>query len=114
MCRDDGPGRIVGSKCGLGAWSLASQYFDGSILTGTPELAFASRPDGRYEIECDAVRGMYYRAESSTDMENYTPIEAEIRVGDASFQSLIDPSTIDSVTFFRITRLTTPTSGDEG
>lgn len=109
---DDGPGRVVGSKCGLGAWALANQYFDGSILTGTPELSFARRPDGRYQIECDAVRGMYYRAESSTDMQNYTPIEAEIRVGDASFQSLIDPSTTGSVTFFRITRLTMPTTGD--
>lgn len=35
---DDGPGRIVGSQCGIAAYDLAIKYFYGSILTECPEL----------------------------------------------------------------------------
>lgn len=105
---DDGPGRIIGSQCGIGAWALASQYYDGSILNGVPEMTLRSQANGLYEIQCDAVRGMYYQAEVSDDLNNFVPMEAEIRVGDAHFQTLIDPTTIESAKFYRITRLTTP------
>lgn len=105
---DDGPGRIIGSRCGLAAWSLASKYYDGTVLSEPGEIAHKQLPDGRIEIETDAIRGMYYRVESSTDLENFTPMESEVRVGDAQYETIIDPATITDAKFFRITRLSNP------
>ena len=36
---DDGPGRVMGSQCGINSWNLAIKYFDGSI----EDEPFASR-----------------------------------------------------------------------
>ncbi|MDF1788684.1 MAG: vanadium-dependent haloperoxidase [Verrucomicrobiales bacterium] len=105
---DDGPGRIIGSKCGLAAWALASRYFDATIIAKEHNITAVHLSDGRYKVFCDATRGMFYRLESSIDLLNYTPVGPEVRAGYAQFESLIDVSTIETGKFFRITRLTTP------
>jgi len=53
------------------------------------------------------VRGMFYRLESSTDLLNFTPLMPEERVGDATFETVVNP-VINNALFLRVTRFTEP------
>lgn len=65
---DDGPGRIIGSQCGIAAWDLARKYYDGSITRILPRVSIAS------ELQWTAVRGLVYKVQSSAglDHESFT------------------------------------------
>jgi hypothetical protein len=65
---DDLTGRRVGSQCGKGAWSLASQYFDGSIANSPYAVTIRQLNASQCELTCETVRGFYYKLQSTTDL----------------------------------------------
>jgi len=65
---DDLPGRVIGAQCGRGAWALARQYFDGSIVASPAVLSIRSVDDGRCEIRCQTLRGFYYTLQFTTQL----------------------------------------------
>lgn len=82
---DDFPGRIMGSKCGKKAISLALDYYDGTIvnkaLDRIENLRIAALPDGSCRVTFDSVRGFEYQLLYSSSLNNFTshldPIVAE-------------------------------------
>ncbi len=106
---DDGPGRIVGSKCGIAAWELAKKYYDGSILKEPLHLSYTILGDGRYRLKSPAIRGMFYVLESSTDLIHFSPVagHAVERIGDPTVESIVEPVVEDAL-FYRFTRLSNP------
>ncbi|MGJ8652300.1 MAG: LamG-like jellyroll fold domain-containing protein [Opitutaceae bacterium] len=76
---DDGPGRIIGSTCGINAWELGVQYFDGSILDTPPHLRINSITSSDLKLEWDQVRGMYYELRESSNLSSFTPVSVPER-----------------------------------
>jgi hypothetical protein len=105
---DDGPGRIVGSQCGIGAWDLAEKYFDGSILNEPIEVAIA--PDGMdgLNIRWDARRGMFYELQSSSAVDGVYTGTGVVRAGDATLNSPVTPGAPEAARFYRVRRSATP------
>lgn len=73
---DDGPGRRIGSACGIEAWDLAVKYYDGSILSEPFRATIAHAGPGSFRLNWTAERGLYYQVQQ--------------RVG-AGFSDLGDP-----------------------
>lgn len=67
---DDFPGRIAGSQCGLGAWALARQYFDGSILSNTVNVALTPSNPGQLELRYSTLRGFHYKLQTAPDLQS--------------------------------------------
>jgi hypothetical protein len=65
---DDFTGRITGSQCGQGVWSLARQYFDGSVLQTATTLAIRSLDAALCEVRCGTLRGFFYKLQSTPDL----------------------------------------------
>lgn len=65
---DDLTGRRIGSQCGIRAWSLASQYFDGSIANSPYAVTIRQVNTTQCELTCETVRGFYYKLQSTTDL----------------------------------------------
>jgi hypothetical protein len=65
---DDLTGRRVGSQCGTAAWSLARQYFDGSIAQAPFGVTIRQVNATQCELKCETVRGLYYKLQSTTDL----------------------------------------------
>ena len=90
---DDGPGRIVGSACGIGAWNLAVKYFDGSILDQPilTELVPVPAGGGDVYFQWRQYRGMFYKIQTSPDLGSFTDMAPFVRAGDDKAR-LIVPS----------------------
>ncbi|MBL6763858.1 MAG: vanadium-dependent haloperoxidase [Verrucomicrobiae bacterium] len=71
---DDGPGRIMGSQCGIGAWDLAKKYFDGSILSEQPTVALEVTDQINCRLRWAARRGFRYSVESSGNVTGFGPL----------------------------------------
>ena len=69
---DDGPGRIVGSECGIGAWKLGIKYFDGSILEERPRLTVTPLPGSQFRLDWTQHRGLFYKVRRSGDLQGFT------------------------------------------
>ncbi|MDP7106947.1 MAG: vanadium-dependent haloperoxidase, partial [Roseibacillus sp.] len=69
---DDGPGRIVGSECGIAAWKLGIKYFDGSILEERPRLTVTPLPGSRVRLDWTQHRGLFYKVRRSSDLQGFT------------------------------------------
>jgi hypothetical protein len=67
---DDGPGRIIGSIAGITAWDLAVKYFDGSILEEAIIPAVHPVGGGEIRLSWSATRGLYYKVQSTDDLES--------------------------------------------
>jgi hypothetical protein len=65
---DDLAGRRVGSRCGLGVWNLARQYFDGSITEAPFAVNIRHVDPGQVELHCETLRGFYYKCQTTTDL----------------------------------------------
>ena len=65
---DDLTGRRTGSQCGKGAWALARQYFDGTITQSPFAITIRSVSPSQCQLQCDSVRGLYYKLQSTTDL----------------------------------------------
>lgn len=66
---DDLAGRRVGAEAGRSAWALAQQFFDGSVLNSAVSLATRRLEGGDLEMRLNAVRGLYYRIQTSSQVE---------------------------------------------
>jgi hypothetical protein len=66
---DDFAGRRVGSQVGLGVWALAQKYFDGSVINSEIRLSTRKLDAGNAEIRFNAVRGLYYKVHSASNVE---------------------------------------------
>jgi hypothetical protein len=105
---DDGPGRIIGSQCGLAAWNLATRYFDGSITAEPFGIAMAASASGSLQIDWQAIRGAYYQLQSSTDLINFQDMNPTNWIwAEETTESLVIPAPPDQVPqrFYRLIRL---------
>ena len=68
---DDGPGRAVGSKCGVAAWELGIKYFDGSILNERPSLTVTRLAEDELRLDWTQRRGLFYKVLRTSDLENF-------------------------------------------
>ena len=65
---DDLTGRRVGAQCGQGAWELARQYFDGSVLREARDLTLRRTDSGATELQWSATRGLFYKVQSTSSL----------------------------------------------
>jgi len=65
---DDFNGRIIGSQCGLAAWSLGEKYFNGTILAAPLVLAIKQLNPTGCELKLNTLRGLYYKLQSTPDL----------------------------------------------
>ncbi|HUS36707.1 MAG TPA: vanadium-dependent haloperoxidase [Verrucomicrobiae bacterium] len=99
---DDFAGRIVGAEVGKTAWNLVRKFFDGTV--GNSEISLATRKvdAGAAEVRFSAVRGLYYKVLTASNVEGpYTD-------GGAVGQIAVEASTAttnavtDAQMFFRV------------
>ncbi|MFT5852781.1 MAG: hypothetical protein ACI8XO_000020 [Verrucomicrobiales bacterium] len=100
---DDGPGRIIGSECGIAAYRLAAKYFDASILAEPVALDVEASHGGNYNFIWTAKRGLNYQLEFSTDLSFWVPAIPKVLSSETSMSQSYDPtpSGRDSI-YFRI------------
>jgi hypothetical protein len=103
-------GRKVGSQVGKTAWATASKYFDGSVLSTPSAIAIHRKPSGT-EVRFETHRGLYYKLQSTTDLNQPFADEAGdagtlVRAEDSSIVNVID--TTGGVKFFKPARQVTP------
>jgi hypothetical protein len=67
---DDTTGRKIGSQVGQQVWALAKMYFDGSIANSSSTLAVRTIDASSNEVRFSALRSLYYRLQSTTDLDN--------------------------------------------
>ena len=65
---DDLTGRRVGSECGHGAWTLAQQYFDGSVLAAPLALDIRAAGPTQCDLLFNSIRGVFYKLQSTPDL----------------------------------------------
>jgi hypothetical protein len=65
---DDFAGRRVGSQVGTNAWALARKFFDGSVINSQVLLTARKLDSSNLELRFNAVRGLYYKVLSSTNV----------------------------------------------
>ena len=75
---DDYHGRVIGSKVGRSAFSLAEKYWNGTIFS-TPVPTELTREDGKPALLWKAVRGMYQRVETSQNLIDWQPASPAAR-----------------------------------
>ena len=74
VSEDDYHGRSIGSLAGVSAFTLAEKYWTGSIQNeiATPTITALSATTVR--VSWSITRGMYYRLQSSTDLNGWTNV----------------------------------------
>ncbi len=105
---DDFAGRRVGAQVGKTAWELTRKFFDGSVINSEVKLTNRQVDANGVEVRFNAVRGLYYRVESSTNVEGpYTngggAGEVALEASMASTNSSAGPQK-----FFRVSASLTP------
>lgn len=103
---DDGPGREIGSSCGIDAWELGMQYFDGSIAT-REEPAWASvLPDGGLELSWYQTRGMFYALQEGDGVSPFGNRRSPVRAGTDRGRLVISAEEVAEKGrgFFRVSR----------
>lgn len=102
---DDGPGRIIGSQCGIAAFQLATQYFDSSVLGEAITMDLQPYINGQYLLSWTARRGLNYRLEFSTDLSYWAPAFTPVQAEDSVMTQAYDPSSFPSAIFFLVRQL---------
>jgi hypothetical protein len=105
---DDFAGRRVGSEVGKSAWELARKFFDGSVINSPVNLAASKLDANNMELRFNAVRGLYYKMLSSTNVlgpysDGGSVGQVALEGSIASTNSLSDPQK-----FFRVSASLTP------
>lgn len=99
---DDGPARIVGSQCGIGAWELAEKYFDGSILDERPVPTIAHDGLGGFSIRWNSRRGLFYELQSSATVNGTYAGAGRRRAEESSMQLPTAAVDGESMRFYRV------------
>ena len=64
----------MGAQAGIDAWTLGTQYFDGSVLDQPLDLrAILDAQD--ITLDWEQRRGLFYQIESGPSLQSLTPIE---------------------------------------
>ncbi len=107
---DDGPGRIIGSQCGIAAWDLAEKYFDGSILQERPQLNVAPDPSGGFHLTSDTNRGLFYELQTSDTVNGTFTGAGTARALETTGETTVQTDSLDKAVFYRVVR--TDATGD--
>jgi len=100
---DDGPGRIMGSRCGIQAWERARQYFDGSIANDPVHASLRVGAFNNCTVEWNSLPGFRYQVELSADAQNFGPVGAAL-TGNESTNSFSLSAPGAEKLFFRVRR----------
>jgi hypothetical protein len=73
---DDFPARETGAVAGKGAYALAEKYWTGAILNEPITANVALQANGDVKVTWNAVRGMYHKVRTSTDLSGWTDVGA--------------------------------------
>jgi hypothetical protein len=65
---DDFAGRRVGAQVGTNVWNLVQKFFDGSVIDSEIKLATRKIDANNTELRFNAVRGLYYKVHTSTNV----------------------------------------------
>jgi hypothetical protein len=105
---DDFTGRRVGSEVGKSAWELSRKFFDGSVINSEVKLATRKLDGNNVELRYNAVRGIYYKVQSATNVQGpYTNGGAAGQVAmEASIASTNAPDGAQK--FFRVSAALAP------
>ncbi len=107
---DDGPGRIIGSQCGIEAWNLASKYFDGSILTERPDLQVTPDLSGGYRLTWNTRRGLHYELQTCDTITGTYTGSGPSQALNASSEAVVTPQTSNKAVFYRVVRAPVPSN----
>jgi len=101
---DDGPGRVIGSEVGVGAFKKALQYIDGSILENF-SCTTSPSPEG-LRITWPCLPGYQYQVQSSTslDPESFTPL-SPMDSYEGAIASYLDTENSPTRKFYRVIRV---------
>jgi hypothetical protein len=66
---DDFAGRRVGAQVGSNCWALAKSFFNGSVTNSPISLTTRKLDAGNLEVRYSAVRSLYYKVLTSTNVE---------------------------------------------
>ncbi len=99
---DDYDGRVIGSLAGLSAFSLAEKYWSGTINNDMPVATLTRTPQG-VVISWTAIRGMYHKVQTSTDLNSWTDVTAYTLAYDVR-GTWTDTAPVTGNKFYRIKR----------
>ncbi len=106
---DDGPGRIMGSSCGIDAWERAVAYIDGSVAVLPLSASGEIEDDARVRITCEMIPGLYYQVQTSVDAKNYQNHGSAARAEKHLEDFIIDvPGGLPDQFFVRVVQTTGP------
>jgi hypothetical protein len=105
---DDFAGRIVGSQVGTNVWGLAQKFFDGSVINSEVTLTARKFDGNNMELRFNAVRGLYYKVLSSSDVNG--PFDNGGAAGQVALEASIASmnSLSDAPKFFRVSASLNP------
>ena len=104
---DDIAGRLVGAQVGQTAWALAKKFFDGTVGDSEVNLATRQVDANNVEVRYNAVRGLYYKVHTATNVEGpYSDGGAAAQALEASVAST--NALGDSQKFFRVSASLNP------
>ena len=107
MPADDGPGRIIGSQCGITSWNLALKYYDGSIAAEPFSARLQNDSSGGFQLDWNATRGAFYQVQSSDDLVSGFTDHGEVIWAGESREAILLPAPQPGVPqkFFRVRRV---------
>ena len=105
---DDFAGRRVGFQVGTNAWALARKFFDGSVANSPITLAARKLDANNAEVRFNAVRGLYYKVHSASQVEG--PYSDGGAPGQVALEaSIASTNTVsDAKKFFRVSGSLSP------
>src|SRR5258705_3414994 len=65
---DDFGGRRTGAQCGQAVWSLALQYWYGTITNNPIYFSMKRLNSTQCKMRYDTIRGMYYKLQATTNL----------------------------------------------
>jgi hypothetical protein len=104
---DDGPGRVIGSQCGILSWNLALKYYDGSIASEPFSARLQNDSSGGFQLDWNATRGAFYQVQTSDDLTSGFTDHGEVIWAGESREAILLPAPQPGVTqkFFRVRRV---------
>ena len=111
---DDYPARMVGSQVGKSAFALAEKYWTGAIQDEAIQPTVTILPAGGVTLTWTAVRGMYHKVQTSTDLVTWTDAAAPSQsyvngaIATDSSGTWTDTSPLASQKYYRVHRSTSP------
>ena len=99
---DDYDGRHIGATCGKSAFALAEKYWTGAIAAEMPTVRLEALP-GAMRLTWPAVRGAWYRVQTSPDLQSWTDQGALTRTYDTT-GTWTDASPGPAQRYYRVVR----------